>query len=87
MRMLHEDNARVNSISFLVRHGLGYCCEWSFFQFYKDCELIAIRLGVSSRAVRKHKAAVLAGEIRCTNCKGCLKKLIPEKFSPGLPSR
>lgn len=75
MRMLYEDNARPNTISWMIRHSLGYCCEWAFFTLYPDCELVALRLGVTSRAVRKHKAAVLAGELHCQNTPSCLRQL------------
>jgi len=56
----------------LITDGLGYCCEYIFFHYYKDTSMIAARLGVTTRAIRKHKAAFAAGELRCENCKNCL---------------
>jgi len=72
-----------NSIEWLIWDGLGYCCEWKFFSLYHDCEVIAARLGVTSRAVRNHKARFEAGELCCEHRPDCLAvKLHPK---PNLP--
>lgn len=52
--------------------GLGYCCPWLFFRHFKQTGLIALRLGVTDRAVRYAKA-----EARCASCEGkanCMKR-------------
>jgi hypothetical protein len=53
---------------------LGYCCWWAFFRRNKRTGMIATRLGCSDRAVRYQKARFKAGERRCENCEGCLKR-------------
>ena len=63
-----------NSIESLIVDGLGYCCEWKFFQLYKDTELIAARLGMSERAVRRHKQWAANGTTGCEFRKNCLDK-------------
>ena len=60
-------------VSTLITDGLGYCCEWKFFSLFSNCETIADRLGVTARAVRKHKAAFQAGDLKCKDCKNCMK--------------
>jgi len=57
----------------LIRDGLGYCCEYAFFRLHKRTGLIAARLGVSDRAVRYHKAAFKAGDLKCECTDRCLK--------------
>jgi len=69
-RPLPHNNARPNTITSMITRDLGYCCEWYFFSRYHDTELIAARLGVTARAVRKHKAA----ELKCQDCINCLKR-------------
>ena len=54
----------------LITEGLGYCCEWFFFQHFQNSDLIAARLGCSVRAVQVHKAA----EKRCEECPNCMRK-------------
>lgn len=53
--------------------GLGFCCLYAFFRLRKRTGLIAARLGVDERTIRRHKAAFKAGEYRCEELKCCLK--------------
>lgn len=65
-----------NSVADLITNpdGLGYCCPYFFFLRYRKvkADLVAARLGVQVRAIRRHKAAFLAGEIGCEGCESCL---------------
>ena len=60
-------------IADLITKDLGYCCEWFFFQHYKQVPLVAARLGVTPQAVRSHKR-------NCGNCKG-KKRCLHEKIT------
>lgn len=64
---------RVNSTEYLITTGLGYCCMWKFFSLYHDTALIAARLGVSERSIRRYKAAAAEGELCCNDCPNCMK--------------
>ena len=64
----------MNNTSDLITTGLGYCCEWHFFQRYRDARLIAARLGITERTVRQHLYDALAGKVGCTDCKRCVKR-------------
>ena len=72
-RPLSPNNPRPNSIPTLITKGLGYCCEWFFFSHYSDVEMIAARLGVNERTVRKHKKAFKDGLLNCADCPNCMK--------------
>ena len=77
---------RKNSVEYLIRDGLGYCCEWFFFQRFYDTNLIAARLGCSRRAAQEHKAAALEGS--CLGVTNCLQCRVKAKAAvPSLPSR
>lgn len=65
--------AERQTIKKLVCDGLGYCCLWSFFSLFKKTSTIAIRLGVTDRAVRYHRQAFRRGELCCEGKKNCLK--------------
>lgn len=52
------------SIQSMITQDLGYCCEGLFFSLYPQTTLIALRLGVSERAVRYHRAQAK----RCPKC-------------------
>lgn len=52
------------SIKSMIVKDLGYCCEGRFFDLYPQTTLIAARLGVSERAIRKHRAAAK----HCASC-------------------
>ena len=68
-----------NSIAWLItKPPMSYCCEWKFFSLYHDCEMIAARLGVTSRAVRYHKLAYENYEIECEGCENCMKTRRPK---------
>lgn len=77
-RPLYRDNTRsiprANSVEYLITVGLGYCCLWRFFSWFRQTHLIADRLGVTSRAIRKHKERFRAGELSCENCRNCMRK-------------
>lgn len=81
--------ARV-TVKYLITEGLGYCCQWSFFTLYvqmnmlpKDREtaLIATRLGVTTRAVRKAKEAFGEGCFSCEGKEKCLSKFISARIA------
>ena len=73
MRALSNNKPRRLTVASMITHDLGYCCEWRFFSLYKDSELIAARLGIDERTVRKHKAALAEGRLACRNCPNCMK--------------
>lgn len=77
-----DNTSGKNLFADLVTSGLGYCCVNFFFSNVKAETLqIADRLGLTSRAVRIHKARWKAGEYPCRNCTTCfetLKKKGPE---------
>lgn len=59
----------------LVCEDLGYCCIYGFFRFgSRRTGAIAIRLGLTDRAVRYQKAAFKAGDHQCSNNPNCLKR-------------
>ena len=60
----------MQTIQSMICDDLGYCCEWYFFSRFSNTDLIAARLGVSTRAVRYHKAAPATCESR--DC--CMEK-------------
>lgn len=79
VRPLPRRSARVlksNSIEFLVCRGLGYCCPWAFFSRFRQTAQIAIRLGVSDRAVRYKKEEFRCGKMKCENRDNCMKELL-----------
>ena len=63
-------------------NGLGYCCEWIFFNKYRKTAEIALRLGVTTRAVRYHKSRYDEGELSCEKRDCCLKFKIPTRRIP-----
>ena len=65
--------AQRQTIRELITAGLHYCCPYAFFRLNKRTEQIALRLGVSTRAVRYWKMAFKQGDMRCEGCKKCLK--------------
>lgn len=79
MSKLSRHNSHKGLIASLITDGLGYCCEAWFWTHFKEVstELIAARLGVTDRAVRKHRAAFRRGEMKCENQATCLSKRIP----------
>lgn len=60
------------TIKRLIISDLRYCCAWAFFRLYADPSLIAARLGVTDRGVRKARAA--AAREGCLGCARCLRK-------------
>ena len=72
----YMDKQTKEKIPGFITEDLGYCCLWAFFTRNKRTGMIALRLGVSDRAVRLYKARHKAGEFKC-ECKGnCLKARI-----------
>lgn len=63
----------------LIVDGLGYCCPWVFFKFFKRKYVIALRLGVTPRTVNNWKAKVRDGEIACTKCDKCMMNALKER--------
>lgn len=61
-------------VTTLIEDGLGYCCEFGFFSLYGRTALIAIRLGVTKRAVQYRRSAVVNGCSLCESKPNCLKK-------------
>lgn len=60
------------TVNHLVTEGLGYCCEWFFFQHFKDTQVVADRLGVTDRAIRLAKQRVREGVSVCQQKENCL---------------
>jgi len=79
-RELPADNTRekikLNSVEYFITVSLGYCCEWFFFSLYNDAELIALRLGVSTNTIRRHKLWKSKGLIYCKQKDCCKKQLL-----------
>jgi hypothetical protein len=78
MRPLSPRNVRPKRITLrhLICDGLGYCCEWAFWSYFKmprHTPLIAERLGVTERAVQKRRAAWRRKELRCEACAKCMR--------------
>lgn len=59
--------------------GLGYCCPWIFFKYFKRTGMIADRLGVTPRAIRLHKAEFREGLIACEGRPNCMKHKLEER--------
>lgn len=78
MSELSRHNPREGTLADLITTGLGYCCEAWFWAYFKDVStgLVAARLGVSERAVRKRRALFKQGELVCQEKTGCFKKRV-----------
>lgn len=63
-------------IETLIVEGLHYCCPWAFFKIFRKTAVIAARLGVSDRTVRRAKARVDSGERKCEGCARCMKQQV-----------
>ena len=70
-----REEIRLNSVEYFIVVSLGYCCEWFFFSLYDDAELIALRLGVTTDTIRRHKLWKTKGMICCKE-KDCCKKAL-----------
>lgn len=73
---LRRDNPNRLTVKSLICNDMGYCCLWAFFTKYKQTGLIAARLGVTDRAIRKHKADFREGFIECENRSRCMKRSV-----------
>lgn len=51
---------------------IGYCCPYAFIRCHKQTGLIAARLGISDRTVRRWKAKFKLKEIKCEGRAQCL---------------
>ena len=80
-RPFRSGNTR-QTVRRLITEGLGYCCPWAFFSLFKNTITIALRLGVTTRAVRYAKADFAAGHHRCENCSNCMRKVIEKAKRP-----
>lgn len=69
------------SIRTLLTSGLGFCCPWAGLEANRSVssEMLGTRLGVSGRAVRYQWEAVVSGDLRCENCRGCMKAKLEER--------
>ena len=63
-----------------IEEDLGYCCTWVFLTKFKRTSMIARRLGFDPRTIRLWKAKVKSGELACTNCSTCMKKVILKRY-------
>lgn len=52
--------------------GLGYCCPYALFRVTKQTGAIALRLGMTTRAVRFWKAKFNSKELQCQQKATCL---------------
>lgn len=75
-RALSPNNTRELRFETCVVEGLGYCCEFFFWQKYAGVtnELIAARLGVSERTVRRRRLKAQQGQTKCTKQEQCLNQ-------------
>lgn len=74
MSTIRPDIIRTNTVVSYITRDLGYCCAWGFFQLYpgpKWTQLVADRLGVSTRAIRycRNAAKSCDGNNRCKQVK------------------
>jgi hypothetical protein len=67
------------TIKSMIEEDLGYCCEFIFFSRYKQTAVIATRLGVTTRAIRMHKAALREGCLVCEGKEKCMKATLGVK--------
>ena len=67
-----KQKKRKTLIGELVRSE-GACCPYAYFTVTGDIptRIIAERLGVTPRAVRKYRQKILAGEIACECAAAC----------------
>jgi len=54
----------MHTINKMITADLGYCCTAMFYSRYRDNEMIAARLGVTSRGVRKAR-------LKAEQCERC----------------
>lgn len=75
-RGLSNNNTRELWFETCVTEGLGYCCEFFFWQKYGEVanELIAARLGVSERTVRRRRLKAQQGKLKCKKEEQCLNQ-------------
>lgn len=73
-RTLSPNNTRELRFETCVTEGLDYCCEYFFWQKFinTETELIAARMGVSERTVRRRRLKAQRGELKCRKEEVCL---------------
>lgn len=90
MSELSGGNPREPLSASLIIRGLGYCCEHWFWEYFADVssELIAARLGVAPRTVRKWRKRFTDGELSCADKPGrdCFSRRLRMPPSPSPPS-
>lgn len=72
----NQNNKPRGLVHRLITQELGYCCPWAFFYAFRRTAMIALRLGVETRSIRKWKARVKAGEVTCEGCPGCMRQAV-----------
>ena len=76
MNALSDHNTNASYVERTITKVLGYCCLWAFFSLFRRTEMIALRLGVTSRTVRLYKERHRDGEFKCEGCAKCLKDFV-----------
>jgi hypothetical protein len=62
------------TIKILIEEDLGYCCQWFFFNQFRRTAVVAMRLGVTDRAIRYVKAEMKEGCLQCEDNPRCMKR-------------
>ena len=75
-----REEPRPFTLEYYITRNLGYCCEWFFFQLYKDSALIAAHLGVTRATVKRHKKWAKDEVVKCKSCVNCLKEKLNAKI-------
>ena len=72
---------RANTVEHLIVVGLGYCCEWFFWERYWETNpnLVAARLGVEVDTIRRHRAKFADEQYACQNCPSCLTNVLAQR--------
>lgn len=70
--MATQRNQYMNTLPELVK-AFHYCCLFSFFSRNESTILIATRLGISARTVRRHKAMFNQGRYQCEHNAQCVR--------------
>lgn len=70
-----EIDGKLTTIETLIL-SLGYCCPHVFFSLYPSNSLIAYRLGVSTRQVRRWRSKFNSNSLPCRGLPNCQKKIL-----------
>ena len=82
MSDLSNRNSRVSTTEdCITANGLGYCCEWVFWARFQEVPdlLIAARLGVTDRTVRRHRKKFKEGAWKCCKQANCMKSKLGQE--------